>query len=126
VAQKEPRNESAEKSALLDLSATDFAATTKKQIKAFTNAQSEALDNLQEISHQWLDRIQAETSLASELASKLATARSMPDAMAAYQEWGSRRFEMMAEDTKHLWDDTQKFVQASARLLQSQGAGLST
>jgi len=84
VAQKEPRNESAEKSSLLDLSGTDFTATTKKQIKAFTNAQSEALDNLQEVSHQWLDRIQAETSLASELASKLATARSMPDAMAAY------------------------------------------
>ena len=121
MAQKEPRNESAEKSPLLDLSATDFAATTK----AFTNAQSEALDSLQEVSHQWLDRIQAETSLASELASKLATARSMPDAMAAYQEWGSRRFEMMAEDTKHLWDDTQKFVQASARLLQSQTGGLS-
>jgi hypothetical protein len=125
VAQKEPRNESAEKSPLLDLSATDFAATTKKQIKAFTSAQSEALDNLQEVSHKWLDRIQAETSLASELASKLATARSMPDAMGAYQEWGSRRFEMMAEDTKHLWDDTQKFVQASARLLQSQTGGLS-
>ena len=125
MAQKEPRNESAEKSSLLDLSGTDFTATTKKQIKAFTNAQSEALDNLQEVSHQWLDRIQAETSLASELASKLATARSMPDAMAAYQKWGGRRLEMIAEDTKHLWDDTQKFVQASARLLQSQAGGLS-
>ena len=125
MAQKEPRNESAEKSALLDLSATDFAATTKKQIKAFTNAQSEALDNLQEMNHQWLDRIQAEAALASELASKLTASRSIPEAITTCQKWGSRRFEMMADDTKHLWDDTQKFMQASARLLQLQGTGLS-
>jgi hypothetical protein len=77
------------------------------------------------MNQQWLDRIQAEASLASELASKLTAARSVPDAITAYQNWGSRRFEMMAEDTKHLWDDTQKFIQVSARVLQSQGVSLS-
>lgn len=123
--QKEARNEPAEKSMPFDFAATDFTATAKKQIEAFTNAQSEALDDFQEMNQQWLDRLQAEASLASELASKLTAAHSIPDAVAAYQEWGSRRLEMMAEDTKHLWDDTQKFMQAGARLLQSQGASFS-
>ena len=37
--------------------------------------------------------------------------------MAAYQEWTSRRFEMMAEDGKHLLADTQKFMEAATHLL---------
>lgn len=125
MGQKEARTEQAEKSPLFNFAAADFAVTAKRQIEAITKAQSEALDNFQEMNQQWLDRIQAEASLASELASKLTAARSVPDAITAYQNWGSRRFEMMAEDTKHLWDDTQKFMQVSARVLQSQGVSLS-
>jgi hypothetical protein len=75
------------------------------------------------MNRQRVDRFQAEANLASDLTAKLAAARSVPDAIAAYRIWGSRRLEMMAEDTKHLWDDTQKFVQAGARLLQSQRIG---
>ena len=123
--QNETRTEQAEKFPLFNFAAADFAVTAKKQIEAITKAQGEALDNFQEINQQWLDRIQTEASLASELASKLSAARSIPEAVTAYQTWGSRRFEMMAEDTKHWWDDTQKFMQAGARLLQSQGASLS-
>jgi hypothetical protein len=125
MAQKEAHTGQGEKSPLFNFAAADFAVTTKRQIDAITKAQSEALDNFQEMNQQWLDRIQAEASLASELASKLTAARSVPDAITAYQNWGSRRFEMMAEDTKHLWDDTQKFIQVSARVLQSQGVSLS-
>lgn len=119
MAQKEARKDQAEKS---PFNAADFTATAKNRIEAFTKAQSELLDNVQEMNWQWLDRIQGEASLASEFASKLTAARSVPEAMTAYQTWGSRRFEMMGEDAKHLWDDAQKFVQASARLLQSPGA----
>jgi hypothetical protein len=51
--------------------------------------------------------------------------------MAAYQEWASRRFEMMAEDGKHLLADTQKLMEAATRLLPNGslfkgGSGLST
>jgi hypothetical protein len=63
--------------------------------------------------------MQSEANLASEFASKLTTARSIPDAMTACQEWSSRRFEMMAEDGKHLFADTQKFIEAGARLVSN-------
>jgi hypothetical protein len=95
----------------------EFAATAMKRFGEFTKAQTEQLSNLQETNRQWLERVQAEASLASELISKLTAARSIPDAMSAYQEWGSRRLAMMAEDTKHLMDNTQKFMQTSARLI---------
>ena len=62
-------------------------------------------------------RMQAEANLASEFASKLAAARSLPEAMFTCQDWGKRRIEMMAEDTKHLLDDTQTFIQIGAQLL---------
>jgi len=95
----------------------EFATTAMKRFGEFTKAQTEQLSNFQETNRQWLERVQAEASLASELISKLTAARSIPDAMSVYQEWGSRRLEMMAEDIKHLMDNTQKFMQTSAQLI---------
>ena len=83
----------------------------------FVKTQTEFLEKLQEMNCQWFDRAQSEASLASEFTSKLTAARSIPEAMAAYQEWASRRFEMMAEDGKHLFADAQKFMEAATRLL---------
>ena len=110
---------------------TEFAEMGKKRVEEFVNAQTELVQKLQEMNRQWFDRAQSEANLASELASKLTAARSIPDAMEAYQEWASRRFEMMAEDGKHLLADTQKFMEAATHLLPNGspfkgGGGLST
>jgi hypothetical protein len=114
---------------LFYLAPGDFATEAKKRIEEFISAQTELFDVCQETNRQWVDRIQAEATLASELTSKLTAARSIPEAMSACQQWGSRRFEMMAEDTKHLLDDSQKFMQVRAHLLmdglQSQGSSVS-
>jgi hypothetical protein len=53
------------------------------------------------------------------IASVVSSARSIPDAMAACQDWGARRFEMMAEEAKHVLNDTQKFMQMGAHILAS-------
>ena len=71
-----------------NLTAADFAATTKKRIEELANAQTELFNELQEANQHWLDRIQAETNLASEFASKLTAARSIPDAMAIMSGMG--------------------------------------
>ena len=88
---------------------------------------SELFDELQKANQQWLDRIQVEAKSASEFASKLMAARSIPDAMTACQEWASQYFELIAEDRKHLLDDYQKFAETGARFLssgwQSKGPG---
>lgn len=128
--QKKSHDVPTAKPAVFTFDAADFAATAKKGVEQFTNAQSELFNTLQNANRNWLARIQAEGNLASELASKLAAARSVPDALTACQQWGSRRIEMMAEDAKHLFDDTQKLMQTSTRLWpngsHSQGASPST
>ena len=131
MAQKESYAERTEKTSSPNLMPTEFSEMGKKRVEEFVNTQRELLEKLQEMNRQWFDRAQSETNLASEFASKLTAARSIPEAMAAYQEWASRRFEMMAEDGKHLLADTQKFMEAATRLLPSGslikgGGGLST
>jgi phasin protein len=114
MAQKESHTE---KSLSPNLMPTEFAEMGKKRVEEFAHTQTEFLEKLQEMNRQWFDRAQSGANLASEFASKLTAARSIPEAMAAYQEWASRRFEMMAEDGKHLFADAQKLMEAATRLL---------
>jgi len=106
-----------EKFAVFNLTPADLAAEAKRRIEEFADAQTKQLDKLQETNRLWLDRMQAEANLASEFASKLAAACSLSEAMFTCQDWGKRRVEIMAEDTKHLLDDAQTFIQIGARLL---------
>ena len=64
-----------------------------------------------------MNRIQSEAKLTSEFASHLIAARSIPDAMTACQQWATQKFEMMVDDGKRLFDDTQKFMQTGAAFL---------
>jgi hypothetical protein len=117
VAQKESQGPRSEKLSLSSQAPADFAAAAKQHFEEFTSAQTELWDIFQETNRQWLDRMQAEANLASEFASKLTGAKSIPDAMTACQEWGNRHFEMMAEDAKHAMDATEKFMRAGAHIV---------
>jgi hypothetical protein len=96
-----------------------FATMGKKSIEELLNAQTELFENLQETNRHQLERVQSEAALASKFATKLTTTRSIPDAMTTCQEWTSRQAEMMAEDSKLLVADTQRFMETGARLLSS-------
>jgi hypothetical protein len=48
---------------------------------------SELFSTLQEMSRDWMARATAEVQLGVKLSTKLTSARSVPDAVAAYQEW---------------------------------------
>lgn len=129
MAQQEARS-TRYKSGLSNLTPEDFAATAQKRMQEFADAQTELVEQCQDANRHWLHHIEAEVNIASDFAIKLTAARSIPEAMTAYQEWGSRRLEMMAEDSRHFLDDAQKFMQAGVRLIsngwQSKGPGIST
>ena len=101
--------------------ALPLLTAAQKQFEAFTQAQSELTKKATEINRYWADRGQSEVSLTSEFASKLAAVHSIPDAMTAWQEWSSQRFERMAEDAKHLVVDIQEVMKAGTRLLPNGG-----
>ena len=83
----------------------------------FANAQAQFLDKLEATNRRWFERMRSEATFASEFASKLTMTRSIPDAMTACQDLGSRPFEMMAEDRDHLFADYQMFAEAGAHFL---------
>ncbi len=94
-----------------------LAALGKKNMEEFAKAQSDLLSTMQDAHRRWFDRMKSEAKLASEFAHKVTNCRSIPDAVAACQEWAGRHFEMMADDSRHLLTDSQKVVERSARLL---------
>ena len=108
-----------QKSTLPNLMPAEFAAMGKKRLEELTKAQTELLNKVEETNRKWFERMQSEANLASEFTSKLTAARSIPDAMLACQEWTSRRFEMIADDGKHLLAGTQKFMETGARLVSN-------
>ncbi len=119
MAQKESRIEGSEKFSLPNLIPDEFTEMGKKRIEEFVKMQAELLDKLQEANREWFDGAKSEADLASEFTSKLTAALSLPEAMAVCQEWTSRRFEMMAEDGKHLLADSQKFIETGTRLVSN-------
>jgi hypothetical protein len=106
----------AEKPFPFSFDTSEFAALGKKRMEAFVSAQSELLDEFQEANRRWLDRFQSEANLASEFASKLSGARTIPDAMAVSRDWTTRYFQMLAEDGRHFADDTRKLMETGARM----------
>ena len=97
----------------------DFAETANKQLEELADVRTELLARFEEANKWWLDRVQAEANFTSDVVSKLSSARSIPDAMTACQDWGARRFEMAAEDARHILEDTRKFMQMGAHILAS-------
>lgn len=91
------------KAPALNLTPALLAGMSNRHIEDLVNLHSEFLNKLQETSRQWFDRMRSGADLASELASKLTTARSLPDAMTACREWAGRRFAIMAQERKHLF-----------------------
>jgi hypothetical protein len=112
------QSKSADNSSPFHLRASDLAEATKTRMENLATIQLQLLEDAQEASREWVDRVQAEAGMASVFASRLTAARSIPDAIAAYQEWGAQQLLLVAQDAKHWMDKTQKFIQVGARFWQ--------
>jgi hypothetical protein len=83
------------------------------------SANSEFFNTLQEMRRDWMARATAEIELSLKLSKKLETADSVPDALAAYQEWLNEEMGARAEDARLLMSNGQKFTDAASRFLSS-------
>ena len=119
MALRESQTDRRGKSSSSNLSPGEFAAAAKIRVDAFMDLQAELLNELQESNRRWFDRAHSAANLASDFAAKLTAAHSIPEAMTACQEWTAQRFEMMAEDSRHLLADTQKFMETGARFMSN-------
>ena len=92
---------------MADMGANSFNAGMRMQTEMF--------DTLQTIGHQWLERKTHEAELAFNLPNRLAGARTLPDAVSAYQEWFSEMLARCNEDGRRFVSDGQKIVATGGR-----------
>jgi len=99
------------------LGPTSLAETGKKRAEEVFKLQAEFSKYLQEANKAWVARLQSEASLASQLTSELAAARSIPETTTAWQHWTKRRIELFAEDSRRLLADMEKLMETGGRML---------
>lgn len=119
-------NESPPKWTLPVFNPTAFAGFGKDQTDALMEMQRELSKLIERANEDWLARVELERNMATELTSKLTSAKSLPDAAKAYQEWMSRRIETMTKDSQKFFADSQKFVSSMNRFLANGGKGASS
>jgi hypothetical protein len=100
--------------------------TGNKIGNASFQVQGEFFNTLQEMSRDWMACATSEIELGVKLSNRLSAARSVPDAIAAYQEWLSEEMGARAEDARRLMSNGQKFMDTSTRLLSNGWSSVST
>jgi hypothetical protein len=102
-------------SRIADIGASNFNAGLRMQTEMF--------DTLQTIGNQWLERRTHEAELALNLPNRLAGARTLPDAVSAYQGWLSEWLAMCDEDGRRFVSDGQKIVATGMRCFSNIAPG---
>ncbi len=87
-----------------------FSKLGREQTEATFKIHKDVLEAYEEASRAWLSRVQSEVELWSQLASNLATTRSIPEALGAYQESVAKRMQMAAEDGSRLADECREMM----------------
>lgn len=85
--------------------------------------QKAVLESYEQASRAWLDRVQSEIALWSDLASKLSATHTVPEALETYTKCVSQRMQMAADDGRRLVDESQQITQ---KITKSLGAGWPT
>jgi hypothetical protein len=90
---------------------------------ATLEANEEFLKTFEEIGHDVVSSAAAEFGLGLKLSKNLTVARSVPDAMSAYQQWWSEEMNARSQDASRLMTNTQKFISTSTRLFSNGWSG---
>ena len=95
---------------LSHLKAGGFLASESKRLETVKEVQKQLLDTFEQFNREQLARARQEIDLASELSGKVASARSMPDVVNAYQSWISKRMALFVEDGQRIVNTTMKLL----------------
>lgn len=92
-----------------------FAEMGAKSVTAGLRMQKELFETFNDISRDWFARATSEAELAFKLPRQLTNARSVPDALSAYQQWLNEWMSMWGEDGRRLVSDGQKIMDTGVR-----------
>ncbi len=98
----------------------------QERAEATVALQKEILEAYEQASRAWLERVQSEVAMWSDVATKLTASRSVPEALEVYIKCVSQRMQMTAEDGQRLFKDyqqiTQKITNALGKVWSSPGS----
>ncbi len=103
-----------------------IAETQKKIGDATLQANDEFLKTIEEMGREFMSCAAAEAELGLKLSKRLSEAHSIPDAMAAYQEWLKEEMNARSQDASRLMTNSQKLINTSTRLFSNWPSGVST
>jgi len=87
-----------------------FAEIGRKTFEMMADMQKGILESLLLLNRQCLAHAEVDAKLTSEFMTKLATAKSIPDATSACQEYANRRMKIFEDDTRQLLAAADKAV----------------
>jgi hypothetical protein len=90
-------------------------------VMAGLRLQKEMFEVFSNIGREWFARATSEVELASRLPNKLTAARTVPDALSAYQEWLGEWMNMRGEDGYRMVSDSQRIINAGVRCFADAG-----
>jgi hypothetical protein len=123
MTQKEPYTQTTARWAIPTLVPAELAKMAGPGVETIVQMQKHMFDTLADMNQRWLGRTTAEAKLASELGAKLVAARSFPESAEACQQWMAQRVKMATEDGQRLAIDSQKFMEATARMFSNGWSG---
>ena len=94
-----------------------LADITRQNIETLAAIQKQLLDVLNKANHEWVTFLNEEAELASNLSKKMTTAKSIPDATAAFQELISRQMELMTRQARIIFENTQEFMKTCMQVI---------
>jgi hypothetical protein len=92
-----------------------FGDLGARNVTAGLRLQKEMLGLLSDLGQDWFARVTAEAELALRLPNRLTAARSVSDAVTAYQEWLGEWMDRCSEDSQRLLSDGQRMVVTGTR-----------
>ena len=92
-----------------------FVMMGARNVSAGLRLQKEMMEVFQDIGREWVSRAASETELALKLPNKLTEARSVPDALSAYQQWLGEWMNLWSEDSRQFLSDSRKIMDTSVR-----------
>jgi hypothetical protein len=95
----------------------DITQTGKQNFETLAAIQKQVLDALAKANQEWIDCAKQEAKLTSTLTRKVTTAKSIPEATAACQEWVSQQIELICSQAKKAFDETQNFTKAYVQIV---------
>jgi hypothetical protein len=84
--------------------------TAIPQTNAANALSAQVLAAYERANRKWLERVQLESNLWTDVSTRLMSARSAPEAMQVYRDWVAQRLQMAAEDGQQMAEESRKAV----------------